>query len=281
MRYLIPKFDCCLLGENKNFLKANVQYRCENVENNFILIGKNNEIPFVFDFTKCDNVEIVKFKQSEFYFLFDKKVADLETVQIKYQNKSILISLSNCLSISFDGDFVLREQVCGIKYSHYKIIGDICLLYFAGVRNYIVILKGAEVCCASFYDEFNLVEEEYLFLCRLYDSLNHGKVFKIKDKKFETYLVYLDDYDLNLKQEFFATVFLDCIIAGNLKYANSLLANDLKQADENKILDYFEKFDWFYPISEKEVFLFKKNTLAGIYSFEFENNKISNIIQQD
>jgi len=281
MRYLIPKFDCCLLGENKKILKENVQYKCENVDNNFVVIGENCELPFVFNFASSKNVNLVKHKQNEYYFLFAKTVEDLNTFQIKHQNKNIFISISNVLSISINGDVILNEQVCGINYSHHKIEGNLCFIYFSGKRNFIVILKGEEVCCASFYDECNLIENEHFYLCKLHDSLNHGKVFHVKDKEFESYLVYLDDYDLNLKQEFLAVVFLDCIKVGNLKYANNLLNEELKQVDEKCILNFFEKFDNFYPISERDVVLFKKNTLAGIYSFEFENNKISNIIQQE
>ena len=43
-------------------------------------------------------------------------------------------------------------------------------------------------------------------------------------------------------------------------------------------MDFFDEFDDYYPVSENKVFLFKKNTLAGIYNFEINSHKISNTI---
>ena len=75
MRYIIPLFDCCLSYENALSLYKNVKYKCENVDNkNFVVYGKNNEIPFCFNIVDKHsfNVEKVKFKTDEYYFLFSK-----------------------------------------------------------------------------------------------------------------------------------------------------------------------------------------------------------------
>ena len=47
--------------------------------------------------------------------------------------------------------------------------------------------------------------------------------------------------------------------------------------NKDDIKKFFPEFDWFYPLSEKKFLLAKKNTLAGIYVFEVENNEIINI----
>ena len=74
-------------------------------------------------------------------------------------------------------------------------------------------------------------------------------------------------------------MFLDCVKAGNLKYANQLLTEELKQKDVNNIKNFFPEFDCYTCISQNEFFVFKKNTLAGIYKFEIINLEISNITQ--
>lgn len=284
MRYIIPLFDCVLCEEKNIVLNKNVQYVCEFVDNkNFIVIGKNNEIPF--SFNMCDysstNVEKVIFKSNEFYFLSSKQSSSQGMFQFKYQNKQVCIALFNNLIISVDGESVLNKQVENISYSHFEIKNQLCFIYFTGKRNYVVVLSGNDVKIATYYDEININDNEYFYMCKLQDSLNHGKVFHIKEKTFEEYLVYLDDNDLMLKQNFVGCIFFDCILAGNLNYANNLLSEDLKQKDVNSISKFFPKFDYYFPINEREFILLKKNTLAGIYSFEINDCIITNIIQQD
>lgn len=284
MRYLIPRFDCVLNGEKKLSLYKNVQYSCENVDNeNFIIFGKNGESAVGFNFVDISShfVEKVKYKNDEYYFLFYKPNSNEGMYQFKYQAKQICVALFGCLNISIDGENVFNEQVEGLSYSHFEIKNQHCFIYFFGKRNYVVVISGSEVKIATYYDEINVLDNEFYFMCKIKDSLNHGKVFHIKDKTFEEYLVYLDDNDLNLKNEFVGCVFMDCVLAGNFSYANNLLANEIKQKNETNIQTFFEKFDFYFPINQYEFILLKKNTLAGIYSFEIENCKITNIIQQD
>lgn len=282
MRYIIPKFNCVLVSGQK--LCKDVQYICEFVDNtNFVLFGFNKEIPLVVSF--CDesgtNVEKVKYKNNEYYFLFPQNCVKSENVQLKYQNRTIIISLSSSLIINIEGEKILEQKVENLTYSHFEISNQHCVIYFVGKRKFVVIIKDAELKCASYYDEINVKDNEYFFMCKQFDSLNHGKVFHLKDNKCDDYLVYLDDFDLNLKSEFVACVFLDCLIAGNLNYANNLLCEELQQKDSSKLLNFFPNFDLFYVIEENVCALFKKNTLAGIYNFEIKDNLISNIIQLD
>ena len=284
MRYIIPLFDCVLCAETNITLNKNVQYSCENVDNkNFIVIGKNNELPFPFNFVDIynSNVEKVEYKSNQYYFLKPIKNCNKGFYQFKYQNKQVCVALFDNLIISIDGETVLNEQVEDIKYSHFEIKNQMCFIYFSGKRNYVVVLQNGEVKINSYYDEINITENEFYFMNKLNDSLNHGKVFHIKDKIVEDYLVYLDNNDLNLKPNFVASVFLDCVKAKNFDYANNLLSADLKQKNAQNISKFFVEFDNFFPINKTEVILLKKNTLAGIYSFEIQNLEITNIIQQD
>lgn len=281
MRYIIPLFDCVLCADKNIMLNKNVQYSCENVDNkNFIVIGKNNEQPFLFNFVdKCNSN--VEYKSNEYYFLKPSNYCNQGFYQFKYQNKQVCVALFDNLIVSIDGETILNEQVADITYSHFEIKNQICFIYFSGKRNYVVVLQNSEVKINSYYDEINITDNEFYFMCKLNDSLNHGKVFHIKDKTFEDYLVYLDNFDLNLKTNFVASVFLDCVKAKNFDYANNLLCADLKQKNTQNISKFFVEFDKFFPINETEVILLKKNTLAGIYSFEIQNLEITNIIQQD
>ena len=284
MRYIIPLFDCVLCDDENIILYKNVQYSCENVDNkNFIVIGKNNGTPFLFNFVDKlnSNVEKVEYKSNQYYFLKPTKNCNQGFYQFKYQNKQVCVGLFENLIISIDGETILNEQVSDITYSHFEIKNQMCFIYFSGKRNYVVVLQNSEVKINSYYDEINIKDDEFYFMCKLNDSLNHGKVFHIKDKTFENYLVYLDNFDLNLKPNFVSSVFLDCVKAKNFDYANNLLSADLKQKNAQNISKFFVEFDNFFSINETEVILLKKNTLAGIYSFEIQNLEITNIIQQD
>ena len=284
MRYIIPLFDCVLCTDENIVLNKNVQYSCENVDNkNFFVIGKNNETPFLFNFVDKlnSNVEKVEYKSNQYYFLKSIKNYNQGFYQFKYQNKQVCVGLFENLIISIDGETILNEQVADITYSHFEIKNQICFIYFSGKRNYVVVLQNSEIKINSHYDEINIQDSEFYFMCKLNDSLNHGKVFHIKDKIVEDYLVYLDNNDLNLKPNFVSSVFLDCVKAKNFDYANNLLSADLKQKNSQNISNFFVEFDNFFPINETEVILLKKNTLAGIYSFEIQNLEITNIIQQD
>ena len=92
MRYLIPRFDCVLCEQKNIVLNKNVQYSCEFVDNkNFIVIGKNNEIPFSFSLVdSCSaNVGKVVYKLNEYYFLYAQPNSNQGIFQFKYQNKQV------------------------------------------------------------------------------------------------------------------------------------------------------------------------------------------------
>ena len=209
--------------------------------------------------------------------MLKKHTNEFFTTKIVFKSKEIVVSLFEKLFISIDGVLICEEIVDNLIYSHFEIERDMCLIFFKGERNYLVVIKDDEVKFSNYYDECNISEKEKLFMCKLGDILNHGLVLSVKENDAETYLVYLDDEEMNLKQEFLPFVFLDCVKAGNYKYCNNLLCDEMKVENENEIKDFFSKFDFYYPLSKNSFALINKNTLAGIYAFEIENNKIVNI----
>ena len=281
MNYLISSFDCVLFAESKFKISKWVKYKIiPNKENLNLIIPGDYGIPFMFDLNHTnENVVSFKHKFDTYYFLFAKKTNDSFATKINFKNKEVFVSLSNSLLITIDGVLNCEEDVDNLKFSHYEIFQDFCLIYFVGERNFVVALDDKQVCFSSYYDEYNESENEKYFMHRLHDSLNHGKVFHIKGKENSSYLVYLDDNDMFLKNEFVSFVFLDCVRAENFKYCNNLLCDNLKFQNAEEIKSFFPKFDFYYPLEENVFVLANKNTLAGIFEFEIENNKIVNIRQ--
>lgn len=275
MDYLISKMPCYAFNEKLIKIEQNVQYEIKDISK-FLVVGEDGFCSFVFN---KDNQSVLKVshKSNNYYFLFPKCFSNGKVVSVRFQNNDYILSVSGELTILLDGNVLLDKVVDIITYSHYETFGKYCLIYFTGKRNFVVAIKDKKVCFAEYYDEYNFENNEHLFMCRLYDSLNHGRVFKISESKDESYLVYLDNQDMALKKDFVGAVFLDCLKAQNLKYANCLLSDEIKQENEKNIIEFFPNFDDFYFVNENEFFLLKKNTLAGIYSFEIADTKISNI----
>jgi len=278
MTYLISAFDCVLFLEDKAIeICANVKYKLSNINKQTIVFPLVNAQPFLFD-ERCEQVLKTKVDNDIFYFLFSNAQNTFFVNEFNFNTNKVMISLSNKLNVTVNGVLICEKIVENLKFSHFEIFGELCLIYFEGKRNFLVVIKQKELCFADYYDECNVDKDEKYFMCKLKDSLNHGLVCHIKDKKFDSYLVYLDDQELNLKEEFIPFVFCDCIKAKNYVYANALLCEDLKLEDAKQVAKFFPEFDWFYPLNEKQFILTNKNTLAGIYEFDILDNKISNII---
>ena len=280
----MSKFSCTVVGNKYIHLEDNVRYEIKNLDDEYNLVfGDNGEL------TKCVNLKndfsqsseyILKFnyKNDTFIILYPQLLQASTLDMIKALGKNYIISLSNTLNISVEGENILDCNVQKITYSHYEVRGDYIIFYFKGIRNYVVIVKDKEICCADYYDEINVSENEIYFMSRLFDSINHGRVYLIKDKKFDTYLIYLDEEDMNLKNEFVVCVFLDALLAKNFNYCNAMLSQDIRQTEAKDIIDFFPKFDDYFPINSRAVALIEKNTLAGIFEFQTINDKIENII---
>ncbi len=282
MKYLISKFHCVVYGEEKYELFPNVKYTVERCDNEPILVvGFNSEIPFAINLNdECIKQQVTKVCRGRdtYYFLNAQYCMPTSISNFKYANQQINVSVSTELIINVDGETILSKKVTNITYSHYEVIGDNCIIYFEGIRKFVCIIKEKQVLFSNYYDEINVDGEDRYFMHRCCDSLDHGIVCAIQDKKVDNYPIYLDDNELNMKEKFTCSVFLDCVRAGNLKYCKSLLDDDLSIQDEKKIKDFFPIFDDFYLLNENEAVLFEKDTLAGICEFEVKNSKIINII---
>ena len=277
MNYLVPLFNCFVGPDYLSQLNAGAKYQCDEFKNEKFFLLKNGDVyPQVIS-ADSKNVVKVKFKKDNYFFIMETNSNTHLFSSWIFKDKTICLTLSEKMFVSIDGEILIEENVGGLKYSHHSIEKEFCFIFFEGERNYVVCLKSNEVVFSSYYDECNIKENEKYFMCRLNDLLNHGNVFHIKGEEFVQYLVYLDNESLNLKCEFLPMLFFDCLKAGNLKYCNSLLGDDLKFEDENQIKEFFSEFDFAYPIDALNVVLIKKNTLAGIYSFQIENNFIVNI----
>ena len=242
-----------------------------------IIFSYENILPFVLDLNHSSkNILNIKQDADNYYFLFPEFCCSFFTTKINYQMQEVLISVSNSIKITIAGELICEKNVENLKYSYFEIVGGLCLIYFTGKKDYIVIIKNKELCYADFYDECNVSEKEKYFMTKLNDGLNHGRVCHIKDKEVENYLVYLDDEDLCLKSEFIPCIFLDCLKAKNINYCKFLLSEEFSQVDF--IEKFFPEFDYFYPLNFNKFVLINKNTLAGIYEFKIDNNKISNIM---
>lgn len=285
MNYLVTRFRCLCVGEEKFELLPNVKYCVENVDNHSqIFYGFSGEIPTCVNFAQiesCKNLISVNFEKDKYYFLSANKYVEPQYSNFKILSMEISVVVASSLYISINGECVVEKQAIDyLKYSHYEQFGDYILMYFVGSRNFVVILKGKEIQFAEFYDEANVTKEERYFMCKLNDILNHGKVAHVKPKQFEEYIVYLDENELKMKNEFVHLVFLDCLLAENLKYCNFLLCEDIKQKDEKGIKKFFPQFDDYYAVDNGAI-LFKKNTLVGVFKFEVNELKIQNIIRLD
>jgi len=279
MNYLISRFDCCI--NNKIEIFKNIKYKIVNLKDNYLIFGKGNEIPFCVNFSNTNkNILKIEYNSNCYYVLCPHRVSDVGFFVIKYLNASYYITQGNKIIICTDKENILNVDVENVSYSHYEAMGNILLIYFLGKRNFVVIIQNQEVKVASYYDEFNELENEKLFMLKLKDSLNHGKVFKVKNNILETYLVYLDDYELKLKPRFLNFIFLDCLLAGNYNYCNELLVEEIKQKESENIKNFFPEFDFYFEMEENVFALIEKDALTGIFKFE-SNLKITNITSVD
>lgn len=275
MKYLIPMFDCTLLGEGEKTLYSSLKYKIQTTENFYIYNG--GRIKRIDLKSKQDASEI-KLNGKQYYILLNNQETNCFFTSFKYQNKIITISCCKELVVCIEGKIILENKIVDITYSHFEVVDNVCYIYFKGKRNFVVIIKDEKVEFANFYDEYNCQDKEKYFMCKLFDSLNHGKVVHVIEGKIEQYIVYLDDEELNLKSQFVDFVFLDCVKVGNYNYCNNLLNEKIKLSNSEEFKNFFPEFTEFYLLEEHTFALMKKNTLAGIYKFEIENCEICNII---
>jgi len=279
MKYIVPLFDGVIYGEKPQHFLRGCKYLVKDVGNMELIINKKSNACSVLDFNNSnDNVLKVKCGEDLFYFLFNTNYRCGEVVEVNFKNKRFIISTSGRLKITENGVWVCDLNVDNVCYSHFEVFENVLILYFSGERDFVVAIKETELEYSGYIDECNIKVDEKYFLEKQYDSLNHGRVFHVAKGVCEKYLVYLDDNELCLKDEFLPVVFLDCVKVKNFGYARGL--TNLKFKDDIAF-SFFPEYDFFYPASQNKVILINKNTLAGIFEFEIKNSKIENIIQLD
>lgn len=275
MNYLITRFDCVI--NCKTQIYKNVKYKFNLSNNYYLIFGNNFELPVCVNFNYKNKFLKFSYKENQYFVLNPTNFNKTSYVKIAHLNINFYLTISSSLIINTEKENILDIEVENIVYSHHEVKGNILLIHFLGKRNFVVILQNGEIKCASYYDEYNETKDEKIFMCKQKDCLNHGVVFKVKNNNFEKYLVYLDEYELNLKPRFISFTFLDCLLVENFNYCNNLLVPELKQEDSKNIKHFFPEFDYYLELEEHTFALIKKDTLSGIFKFEVNNNFIENI----
>lgn len=281
--------DCVLFKDEEIFVERNLLYELSEIKDErYLIFSHSGEITGSLNFYKIINSKsskhgnIISFKYNHDTYIILNPCEHKPTFStcIKYKNNDVMINLSNELVVSISGE-ILLEQKIDLEYSHYEIENDSLFIYFTGKREYVVVISKNELKFAGYIDECNIDGEEKYFLTKKRDSLNHGAVCHVTKGEIDNYLVYLDDYGMNLKREFVVGVYLDCIKAGNLNYAHALMSGEFSSVNTETLSEFFPKFDSFVCLDETSVAFINKNTLAGIFKFEIDKDSIQNIIQID
>lgn len=280
----MSKFPAMILAEERCILQPDVLYTIEQGSNDMtqIIDLESGQSRFI-DLMRIDSSRLKEglmsfhYRGDDYIFLYPFSSRESVVSLAKCFNKDLLISLSRELVLSYAGNEIFRQEVRPLEYSTCEELGEYCILYFEGERKFAVILKSDVVLMTDYYDEINIDGKERFFMTRLSDEFAHGKVCCIKDGKFDSYLISLDEARMNADRRFVVQAFMDALKVGNYKMCNSILAPDIQQEEPSGIASFFPDFDDYYPIREDAVVLIKKNALAGIYEFEIRDSLISNI----
>ncbi|MBR2969714.1 MAG: hypothetical protein IKC49_01510 [Clostridia bacterium] len=267
-----------LLGEQKFKILPFSKYSIDGMDNTSYVVFSDSGAPYVFDMTESKKVVHFEYGRDRYFILTKSGNIYFNTV-IKFMSSLVSVSLGEKLNVTIDGEIVVEECIGSISYSHFEIRKNCLIIYFKGIRDYVVIIKDKKLMIASFYDEINIFEGELVFMCKCLDSIGHGRVFLLnKNNEYDTYLVYIDK-EIILGNEFIVVGFLDAVCVGNYKYANGLLDKNIRLDDEKGLKDFFLEFDEYIWLEENVFALIKKNTLSGIYKFEIKDSYITNITQ--
>ena len=285
MIYLISKIDFLVIGEDVQVM-ANCAYALTELQNKNVVIIAKECYPMLVNFYEIvnlnvPNVGILKCEHNLNTYLFINpiKINSSSFNLVEYKNNKLEINLGTNLLVSLNGNLILSKPVDNLTYSHYNLFDDVCVVFFKGKRKFVIIIEKSSLYYADYYDEINLAENELYILTHLLDSLNHGRVVNLINKKLDTYLVYLDNNKRDIKPEFLPIVFLDCLKAKNYNYCNELLSPNLKQTNASDISKFFCKFDDYYTLTNSAFALINENEIVAKYNFEVENNKITNITE--
>lgn len=286
MNYLISNCDCNICDIPNISIKANVPYKVEDVENKICCCVANNAEPLYVNFyesyshfatSNYKNLTCFEWKSDRYLFLTFHNFEGCDLRSFEFSGKQISVMCSKNIVVNMGEKQLVNMNVKDIKFSHYETDKDNCYIFFVGKRNFLVAFNKDKLLWADYYDEYNSDKEERQILKHLNDGLNQGKVLSVKAGETETYLVYIDDYEMNLKPDFIALIFMDCVVAGNFKYCVNLVEKSLG-FDEKMAKQFFPEFDSYFPLNSTTIALIKKNALVGICEFEIVDDKIVNII---
>ncbi len=288
MNYLVSNFDFKIKGQ-KEVLKANVPYCVYELSDelsNCELQQKFRQWQYfdinfyeIFSFVATyQYVNLISFKQDKICFLNFPFNNEQDFRSFEFLNNPVNVFIDKKLIINFKDKQLVNIEIDNLAFDRFYVDEDICFIYFKGTRQFLVCFDKDKLIWADFFDEYNSAKGEKQFLKHLHDGLNHGRVLSLKEGKSDKYLVYLDDFEMNLKPEFVALVFMDCFAAGNFNYCVNLLDKSIAPQNAKDIKNFLPEFDRFFPFGEKVVVLFKKNALVGICEFEIVEDKIVNII---
>ncbi len=285
MVYLFSSYHCVISGKCKVEIFPFVKYEVTGVENEISVVTPFCENgSFAVNFydllnkcVKCKNVQVATVGNDRYIFILKTPSPCTQCINFLWGKKNVCVTVADEVCVVVDGEVWGSFACTSVEYDCFEIVGDNCLIYFAGKRKFLCVLGQSKVEWANYYDEQNLNETEKYFMGKQFDFLAHGKVCHIKDNTVETYSAYTDNSDLNLCEEFVPFVFLDCVIASNFSYCKNLLCDDLKNDDIDYVA-YFGQIDFYLCLSYNVFAAFKKNTLTGIYKFEVDTNVVTNIV---
>ncbi len=275
MDFLVANKNCTLFKDKPIKLAKNAVYQILNFSPALIFYKNNPPALLNLDEANADVISLAHAGNN--YYLLTLRDKNVESFnQFSCQNSLINVSLNDRLIVSVDGQKIFEGEVEGISYLGYENFDKHIVIYFEGARNFVVIIKDKKLLWADYYDEINTGKELYL-LKRLNDNINHGKVACIKAGKFKSFLVYLDNLEINLQPKFMPLIFLDLYLAGNYKYCNNLLSNELHQQNARALSSFLPEFDFYFPFNFCEMALIKNRALVAKVKFECAD-KITNII---
>lgn len=207
-------------------------------------------------------------------FLQNNNVKDV--VQTSCENNNYTIVCDGSTKIFLNNQLVGDKCLNSIKFKSVERFLDYDLIKFEGARNAVAIIKGKELQYFDYYDEFNNKDNQKIFMKTIPSMLRYGQVFKMQTKGVEKYLVYLDEFKSNIMEDFVVSVFLECVLVGDVNFYKKILSENLAKG-ANSIKSFFLDFDDFTCIHKDTAILYKKDTVVGIFKFEINNNFIENI----
>ena len=165
MKYFVPLFDGVIYGEKPQQFFRGCKYLIKDASKAEIIFNTKNNSCSVLNFNSLnENVLKVQSGADDFYFLFETNRSCGEVVEVDFKNRRFIISLLGGIKITENGQWICDINVDKVKFSHYEEIENLLILYFTGVREFVVVIKETEVEYFGYIDECNITDNEKYFL---------------------------------------------------------------------------------------------------------------------